>query len=384
MVFSFTDYSIRLMAVILVASVQFANFSRADIFEWEYVNPSDPSQGRQESMTLVPDGAGVDAIPGTSLFGLDLTMAYLEGHDLTGAGASTAVLSHAALAHANLTGAFFNGTNLTGADLTGAVIRGATFTDTSNHTGNLTDNQLYSTASFQAKSLQDMRFSIEMIGWNLAGQDLQGTHFQITVEGTDFSGANLVNTVWGARPINLEGTEFTAADARGARFNGAGQPVETNMIREDGVINGLHLVNNNRLLVRDDNGAVERDPIPITVRDALMLDPTGELHLLFEADKWDSFISFESGIPVSLGGGILRLDFADDVNVFTQVGRTLRIFDWTGVSPSNVFRVESDYMWDLSTLYTSGEITLLAVPEPMTARVALIAAALVAFFRKFC
>ena len=37
--------------------------ARADIFEWEYINPADPSQGKQPSTTLAPDGAGANAGP---------------------------------------------------------------------------------------------------------------------------------------------------------------------------------------------------------------------------------------------------------------------------------------------------------------------------------
>jgi hypothetical protein len=66
------------------------------------------------------------------------------------------------------------------------------------------------------------------------------------------------------------------------------------------------------------------------------------------------------GISVALGG-TLNLTFADGVDVATQVGRTLRIFDWTGVEPTRALAVESPHSWDLSQLYTTGEITLLAV-----------------------
>ena len=44
--------------------VAFAAGAQADIFQWEYINPADPSQGKRQSTTLAPDGAGVDAVPG--------------------------------------------------------------------------------------------------------------------------------------------------------------------------------------------------------------------------------------------------------------------------------------------------------------------------------
>jgi hypothetical protein len=104
------------------------------------------------------------------------------------------------------------------------------------------------------------------------------------------------------------------------------------------------------------------------------ISPGGVMRIEFEAHAWDSLISFEPGIPVERGG-TLELMFTRDVDVATQVGRTLRIFDWSGVSPVGEFLVASPYAWDVSRLYTTGEVTLAAVPEPGTA--VYVAAALV-------
>jgi hypothetical protein len=73
------------------------------------------------------------------------------------------------------------------------------------------------------------------------------------------------------------------------------------------------------------------------------------VRLQFEADPWDSLISFQPNIPIQLGGE-LELAFNDDVDVATQVGRTLRIFDWTGVSPTGQFALTSPHVWDASKL----------------------------------
>src|SRR5262245_9583569 len=89
----------------------FASIAPADIFQWEYIDPADPSQGKQQSTTLAPDGAGVDAVPGADLSSRDLTMAYLIGADLTGAD-----LSQAKLTNANLTNSRFYFATLTDAD----------------------------------------------------------------------------------------------------------------------------------------------------------------------------------------------------------------------------------------------------------------------------
>src|SRR5262249_21708918 len=76
-------------------------------------------------------------------------------------------------------------------------------------------------------------------------------------------------------------------------------------------------------------------------------------------------------------GGTLDLEFAAGVDPIAQIGRTFDVFDWTGVNPGGTFDVQSPYAWDLSQLYTSGEVTLVsAVPEPS----ALVLAALGALF----
>ncbi len=52
------------------------------------------------------------------------------------------------------------------------------------------------------------------------------------------------------------------------------------------------------------------------------------------------------------------------MNLASQVGRTFDLFDWTGVNPTGTFAVSSPYTWNLSNLYTTGQITLTAIPEP--------------------
>jgi hypothetical protein len=103
------------------------------------------------------------------------------------------------------------------------------------------------------------------------------------------------------------------------------------------------------------------------IQDRAAIADGGALQLVIEDDAWDSFISFAAGIPVQLGG-TLELTFADNVDVSTQLGRTLRLFNWTGVSPIGRFDVYSPYLWDVTKLYTTGEVTLVAVPEPTAAR----------------
>ena len=49
-----------------------------------------------------------------------------------------------------------------------------------------------------------------------------------------------------------------------------------------------------------------------------------------------------------------------------QIGRTYRIFDWISVNPNGSFAISSPYTWNLSNLYTTGEVTLIAVAELST------------------
>ena len=80
-------------------------------------------------------------------------------------------------------------------------------------------------------------------------------------------------------------------------------------------------------------------------------------------NQWDSVISFQSDISVKLSG-TLDLDFADGVDTAAQIGRTIHLFDWSGVLPIGAFDIGGPYTWDVSQLYTSGDVTLTAVPEP--------------------
>jgi hypothetical protein len=148
----------------------------------------------------------------------------------------------------------------------------------------------------------------------------------------------------------------------------------------------LELAGGEELSIRDDDGVTDprppfspewwrepRPPIPITVQDSASISDGGVLRFIFESDPWDSLISFESDIPVTLGGTV-DLTFAADVDITTQVGRTFDLFDWTGVEPTGQFSIASPYVWDTSQLYTAGEVTLTAVPEPTTAALLIISA----------
>jgi uncharacterized protein YjbI with pentapeptide repeats len=556
--------------------VAFSSSTHADIYQWEYINPADPSQGKQQSTTLAPDGAGVDAVPGSYLAYRNLTMGYLIGADLTGAYLAETNLTDADLSQANLVNAYLYTATLTEADFTSAEVQWAGFS--AGDTG-LTAAQLYSTASYTARNLTGIHLGGDLIDWNFAGQNLTNASVGGTLTSANFREANLTNATFAAifPPTALTDADFTGAEIRGAIFGGIGargqvfkapitltqlystasykahdlsniglvgqdlaggnfadqnltngafdlaaltdadftgadlslatlqgtklqnatligahlfgadlSPISigpqssaitdltgaklndadlrnanftyayltsadftgaqvrgailhgitlaqlystasyqlhdlpgiglygsdlsggnfvgqnltnaffstgatvtgadfstadvrgalnlalsggttTNLILPDGHISGLDLHADDLLVVHDHDGRPEFGigfpPIPIAVDQHLSMGAGGTLRMVFDADSWDSTISFAPGIPVTLGG-TLELTFADDVNPATQLGHTFDLFDWTGVDPTGEFEVSSPYRWDTSNLYTTGEVRLLAVPEP--------------------
>jgi uncharacterized protein YjbI with pentapeptide repeats len=472
--------------------------AHADIYQWEYINPADPSQGKRQSTTLAPDGAGVDALPGADLSNRNLTMAYLIGADLTDARGYLVNLTDADLRHANITDAVFAGADLTGANFdasnlantsfnefqcgdtlciptsatltnvgfananlrnvlftatwltnasfSNAEIRGANFGKyVANICGamaycpiqfgtGITPGQLSSTASFQTGDLSGIDFSYNNLAEvdlanqiltdtnfsgatltdaNLTGADVRDANFDtlyrgfasgndvfgtgitldqlystasyqardlrgiglsgnVDLAGANLAGQNLTNAEFAF--VNWTSLDFTGADTRGAYFfNHGGQynspvgAITTNLIQAYGHIDALDLNAGDLLAVRDYDGMnyfeVELPPIPIDVDQHFTMTPGGTLRMVFEADAWDSTISFAPGIPVTRGG-TLELTFAADVDLATQLGRTLDLFNWTGVSPTGDFAVVSPYHWDTSKLYTIGEVTLVGLPEP--------------------
>jgi uncharacterized protein YjbI with pentapeptide repeats len=335
----------------------------------------------------------------------DLTGINLHGLDLTGWDFSGQNLSNADL-KATLTGADFNDAIVSGAYLVG-----------------ISPSQLYTTASYKGRDLKGISlFWSNVSGWNFEDQSLVDADFQFgTLTNANFSGSNIrganfgrsffasgtglsltqlystasyqtldlvgvslrENDLTGANFVDqnltnsdlyeakITGANFDRADARGSSliFSFLNEPASSkNMIRSNGQVFGLDLASGETLLIRDydaDSTRVRLIPQPtrIQVRDQLMMSSGSVLRMLLEEDNWDSTIAFQPDIPATLGGS-LELLFVPGVDVATQLGRRIRIFDWTGVMPVGQFNVVSPYSWDLSRLYSTGEVTLVAIPEP--------------------
>jgi hypothetical protein len=84
---------------------------------------------------------------------------------------------------------------------------------------------------------------------------------------------------------------------------------------------------------------------------------------------WTSPVGFDEALTPSLGG-TLDLEFADGVDPSTLVGDTFQLFHWSGPLPAgdqfSAINTAPGLSWDLSNLYTTGAVTLNAVPEPST------------------
>lgn len=251
---------LRQTALAVLLGLAFATSSLADIFAWELIDPTNPALGRQQSTTLVPEGAGRDAVPDADLNRLDLTMAWLAEQDLRRIEFRGANISDADFTASNIGGARFGpfrspdlGTNLTeqqlystasyadsnlarvwfydvimqgwdltnqslvgvnffssdvaGASFEGAIVRHADF-----QRANLAAEQLYSTASYAQRDLRGVRFiNNDLEGWDFSNQDLRGAVFvRVNIDGADFTGSD-VRGVFFHQPEMSRPTGFTEA-----------------------------------------------------------------------------------------------------------------------------------------------------------------------------
>jgi hypothetical protein len=194
-----------------------------------------------------------------------------------------------------------------------------------------------------------------------------------------FSDVNLMNAQFVAPDGFLvsrtffSGT-FTLADFRGASATPDEPYEQLNLIDFNGAINGITMdtASPGPFTIRnyhDFLGATAN--FPVRVSDHMQIDSGATLQFVFDDREWGSTIGFAAGIPVGLGG-TLDLEVDPAVDPATLIGAPFRIFDWTGVTPIGSFsNVTTDlspaqYLWDTSELYSEGEVTLVAVPEPAT------------------
>jgi uncharacterized protein YjbI with pentapeptide repeats len=261
----------------------------------------------------------------------------------------------------------FIDSTLANANLANAVIAGASFYKSIKVGSMISAQQLYSTASYQSHDLRGIvLYQNDITGWDFSRQRLDGANLgSATITNANFSQASLVD-------VNFAGAGVTSANLRGADARGAGNISASaanfaNGIWVDGkMVFGMNLIADELMIIRDYDGDptdASPTPIPIKIMNQCTINATATLQMIFESDPWDSVISFNAGIPVQLGGK-LDLEFAPNTDLQAQIGRTIRIFNWTGVTPVGSFNIIGPYQWDLSNLYTTGEVTLLALASP--------------------
>jgi uncharacterized protein YjbI with pentapeptide repeats len=300
------------------------------------------------------------------------TASYKNG-DLSGIKLMSNDLTGWNFAGQNLTGAIFSYSTLTNTDFTDAIVTEANFGNAPSH--GFTADQLYSTASYKNGDLRKIwLYFNDLTGWNFAGQNLTGAIFCYSnLTNANLSDANLINANFGE--AILINTNLSRTDLRGSNayfmsasfFPDFSAAVTNNMIRPDGRIEGLNLSDGETLKIRDFNQDYLGNSmsIPIQIENEMALASEAVLRMIFTDAEWGSTISFDDGIAVNLDG-LLDLTFADGVNPADLVGTTFDLFNWDGVSPAGGFISILDHglVWDTGNLYTTGEVTLLAVPEP--------------------
>jgi len=238
-----------------------------------------------------------------------------------------------------------------------------------------TKEQLYSTASYQAHDLHNIELSYnDLTGWNLAGQNLTSAGIAYsTLTNADLSGANLTEATF--LNTTLTGADLRRADARRANAYQLDTAITDNLIRPDGHVQGLNLLSADIMPIRDYGGG-----IAITIDDAMTLAEGSILDIIFADAAWGSTITLAGGFTPDLGG-TLRLGFAPGTDPLALVGTTFDVFNWNGLlaSGDQFSQVLSlpGYQWDLANLYTTGEVTFTAVPEPATVGLMLLAGVIV-------
>lgn len=149
----------------------------------------------------IPGTEGIVPGPGLTLIDRDLAFADFAGLDLTAARFNESRLENARFTQTNLVRAQLRFASLANADFTDANIQDAFLRDTTAR--GFTQEQLYSTASYQAKDLSGVDFAFnDLTGWNFAGQNLTGADFvHSTISGADLTDAVVV----GVRFQQMEG-----------------------------------------------------------------------------------------------------------------------------------------------------------------------------------
>lgn len=325
----------------------------------------------------------------------DFSRQDLRGMTLVDADLDDSLLTNASLRNTNLTNGVLSGADITGADLTGAKIDGASLVDTG-----VTFAQFRSTETARHRDLSGIGLArLDLTGWDLsdkylaratfnstdltnatfAHSDLTGpqrTTFAANGKGTDFEGARLQGLRFVGPEGGLRGAVLTDADLRdaGATFTLLANATDTSgTIYPNGTVpSGIVIEPGQSYRLWDFNlrpwYVLEYQRHSITVQGAFSIAPGGMLRVVFDDPRWNGTIRFRLPAPsvVHLDGA-LSLEFNPDTvsDPGALAGRTFDLFDWHGVTIDGRFAdivTPPGTVWDLSRLYTTGKVTLVAKP----------------------
>ena len=316
------------------------NLSGAIVTETDLENTTSKGFTQEQLYSTASYQAG--DLHGIGLDRNNLTGWNFANQNLTDADFYSSTLANADFSGANLTNVHFRSSTLTNTNFSDAIVTGADLSYTTSD--GFTQEQLYSTASYQEGDLHGIGLlGNDLSGWNFSGQNLTGASFyEATLTSANLSGAD-------------------TRGAYGLKWSGA---ISRNTIRQNGEILGLGLAAGEVLKVRDYDGG-----IGITILNNMQMADDAVLDIILADATWGSTVTLDSGIVPDLGG-ILNLDFAAGADAAALVGTTFDLFNWNGMLAGgdrfDQVVSQAGCQWDLSQLYTTGQVTLLSIPEPAT------------------
>ena len=351
---SFANADLRDASFSSTESFAGTDFSGADIiganFSYATNDGFTVQQLRSTRSYQQRDLSGVD-FEGASFPGIDLSGFRLAGGDF-----NRSNLVGANLSGTDLTGVSFLFADVTDLDLTDAIVRRANFSVTTS--GGFMRDTLESTASYKNRELEGINLSSnDLRNWDFRSQDLREARFISS---------------------NLEGALFDLADLRGATLprNLSGVDLQR-AILSDGTLSLLRIDEGEvltigpapvliRLQPPNPRDPVDPNPIPLGVKvTGLAVQIDGTLELFVDESEWESTLVFNPQSEVVVDG-LLKLDFDELAQPSAMVGQFYDLFDWPS-ERSGKFEVITDpnHIWDLSDLYTTGVVQLVAIiPEP--------------------
>ena len=357
----FTNSNLEGARFAFINSFSGTNFSGANIKNASFAYATDAGftleQLRSTKSFQERDLSGID-FEGSTFPGADFS-----GMNLSGVDFNRADLTDADFSYSNLTGVNFDRAIFSGADLTNTIIRRANFrfaNSPSAQAVSLTRDIFESTTSFKNRRLD---------GINLSSNDLRKW---------DFSGQDLREAVF--RDSLLGAAIFDLADLRGAMLYTDLTGLDfTRTIMPDGTLSRLRIDQGEVLTIRSAPELISLEEPPQQPPRAIAPEAAiapfiklpdhiatidGTLEILLDDLEWESTLAFDPRASVNISG-TLRLDFDELTNPISSVGRTFDLFNWPLIV-NGTFDIVTHpkHTWDLSNLYSTGEVRLLAIPEP--------------------